>query len=296
MCRLPLLAVAAVLLHSHALKAQPQTAQSRIHEHLEVAAPLLVPTRETVGTAWLPDAAPMYGIHRPWRNWDLRLDGAALIEARYEPGERHRTGGLANKQASSANWIMFMGRRNVAGGRFGIRAMFSAEPWTNADCGSLNFLATGEVCQNDTIHDRQQAHDFVMELAADYERTLIPGWSWQVYGGLAGAPALGPPEYAHRASATSNPIEPITHHWLEATSVAYGIVTVGVHNRRWKAETSVFNGREPDESRVDLDLGSFDSVAARLSFLPSERWALQISAARVREARYGFPLSVSGSV
>ena len=37
--------------------------------------------------------------------------------------------------------------------------MVSAEPWTVPGCGSLNFLATGEICDGDTIHDRQQQHD-----------------------------------------------------------------------------------------------------------------------------------------
>jgi hypothetical protein len=53
-------------------------------------------------------------------------------------------------------------RRNVRGGRFGIRTMFSTEPWTVSSCGSLSFLTTGELCQGDTIHDRQQ-HDLFME-------------------------------------------------------------------------------------------------------------------------------------
>ena len=56
-----------------------------------------------------------------------------------------------------------------------------------------------------------------------------------------------------------------------------------------EGELSAFNGREPDERRVDLDLGGFDSVAGRLSFLPTERVALQVSAARLREARTDFP-------
>lgn len=52
--------------------------------------------------------------------------------------------------------------------------MLSAEPWTVPGCGSLSFLATGEVCDGDTIHDRQQPHDLVMELAVNYERSLRP--------------------------------------------------------------------------------------------------------------------------
>ena len=249
---------------------EPQPAPTGVHEHVAVTAPLLTPTKETSGTAWLPQVTPMYGVHRPWRGWDLRLSGVAFAQALYEPRDRHRTGGSGTRQVGSINWGMFMARRNAGGGRFGIRTMFSAEPWTVPGCGSLNFLATGEVCEGDTIHDRQQPHDLFMELAVDYDRRLGGAWRWQVYAGLAGEPALGPPGYPHRASAIANPIRPVTHHWLDSTHVTFGLVTVGVHNQRWKAETSVFNGREPDDSRADLDLGAFDSVA-RASFIPADR-------------------------
>ncbi|HXW05967.1 MAG TPA: hypothetical protein VD833_12090 [Vicinamibacterales bacterium] len=80
----------------------------------------------------------------------------------------------------------------------------------------------------------------------------------------------------------------MTHHWLDSTHVTFGVLTAGVHNPRWKVETSVFNGRDPDEPRTDLDLGGFDSAAVRLSVLPTERLALQVSAARLREARTDF--------
>jgi hypothetical protein len=109
-----------------------------------------------------------------------------------------------------------------------------------------------------------------------------------MYAGLAGEPALGPPGYLHRASAMANPTGPVTHHWLDSTHATFGLVTGGVHNQRWKAEFSVFNGREPDESRIDVDVGAFDSFAARLSFLATERLALQASAGRLREARTHF--------
>jgi hypothetical protein len=231
----------------------------------------------------------MYGVHRPWRGWDVRLNGVVFAQALYEPADRHRTGGFSSRQGGSINWGMAMARRNLGGGRFGVRAMFSAEPWTVPGCGSLNFLATGEVCAGDTIHDRQQPHDLFMELAVDYERPFKGAWRWQVYAGLAGEPALGPPGYPHRASAMANPIRPMTHHWLDSTHVTFGVLTAGVHNQRWKAEMSVFNGREPDERRADLDLGAPDSVAGRLSFLPTDRLALQVSGARLREASTDFP-------
>lgn len=259
------------------------------HEHVAVTAPLLTPPQETSGTGWVPQVTPMYGVHRPWRGWDVRLDGVAFVQAIYEPAERHRTGGDGTRQGGSVNWGMAMVRRNLGGGRFGIRTMFSAEPWTLPGCGALNLLATGEVCEGDTIHDRQQPHDLFMELAVDYDRPLQGAWRWQVYAGLAGEPALGPPGYPHRASAMVNPIRPITHHWLDSTHVTFGLLTVGAHNQRWKAEASIFNGREPDESRADVDLGAPDSVAARLSFLPTSRLALQVSAARLRDTGTDFP-------
>ena len=263
---------------------QAPTAQPNVREHVDVTAPALTPTRDASGTAWLPAATPMYGVHRPWRGWDLRLDGVLFVQFLYEPGDRHRTGGPANRQLGSVNWGMALARRAIGDGRFGVRAMLSAEPWTIDGCGSLNFLATGEVCENDTIHDRQQPHDAVMELSVDYDRPLRGAWRWQAYAGLAGEPALGPPGYPHRASAMGNPIAPATHHWLDSSHITFGVVTAGIHNQRWKAEASAFNGREPDEGRAAVDLGAFDSYAARVTFLPTERLALQVSAGRLHEA------------
>ena len=214
----------------------------------------------------------MYGAHRSWRGWDVRLDGADSLQALYESGHRHRTGGASTSQGGSVNWGMAMARRSLGGGRFGIRTMFSAEPWTIPGCGGLNFLAVGEVCDGDTIHDRQQPHDLFMELAVDYDRSLRGAWRWQVYAGLAGEPALGPPGYLHRGSAMANPIRSVTHHWLDSTHVTFGLVTVGIYDRRWKAEMSAFNGREPDESRVDLDLGAL-RLGRRASVVPANRSA-----------------------
>jgi hypothetical protein len=145
------------------------------------------------------------------------------------------------------------------------------------------------MCEGDTIHDRQHPHDLFMELAADYDRRLRGSLRWQVYGGLAGEPALGPPAFPHRLSAMPNPIAPITHHWLDSSHIAYGLITTGLYRQRWKAEFSVFNGREPDEGRADLDLGPLDSISTRVTFNPSPRLALQVSAGHLHEAEAEFP-------
>ena len=210
-CVQTLAVLAAVLAWATTAGAQEpqQPSPTNVHEHVAVTAPLLTPTKEASGTAWLPPVTPMYGVHRPWRRWDLRLAGVAFVQALYEPGDRHRTGGFSTRQAGSINWGMAMARRSAGGGRFGVRTMLSAEPWTVPGCGSLSFLATGEVCEGDTIHDRQQQHDLFMELAIDYDRRIGGAWNWHAYAGLAGEPALGPPGYPHRASAITNPIGPV---------------------------------------------------------------------------------------
>jgi hypothetical protein len=167
--------------------------------------------------------------------------------------------------------------------------MLSLEPWTIPGCGYPNLLATGEACDGDTIHDKQHTHDLFMELAGELNRPLTGALRWQVYAGLAGEPALGPPAFPHRISALSNPMSPIAHHWLDSTHITYGVVTSGVYSSRWKAEASFFNGREPDDRRYDLDLGPLDSMAGRLWLLPAPSVALQVSAGRLNEAERVYP-------
>ena len=291
-----LIAFSAIALVAHPRLAVSQDAgpPSQVHEHVDVPGVLLTPTRDASGTAWVPAATPMYGVHQPWRGWDLRLNGTVFGQMTYEPTDRHRTGGADTAQLSSVNWGMAMLRRSVGSGRVGMRGMLSAEGWTTSSCGSLNLLATGEVCQRDTVHDRQQPHDLVMELAADYEHPLGGNWRWQAYAGIAGEPALGPAGYAHRTSAAVNPTAPISHHVIDPPT-AFGVVTAGIHNGKWKIEASAFNGRSADESRTDLDFGAFDSSAARVSVLPTDRLALQFSVGRVHDAAsefYGQPKNI----
>jgi hypothetical protein len=128
-----------------------------------------------------------------------------------------------------------------------------------------------------------------MELAVDYDRPIRGDLRWQLYGGLSGEPALGPAAFPHRPSATPNPMAPITHHWLDSTHIAFGLVTAGIYDARWKAEVSIFNGREPDELRHDLDLGPLDSVSGRLSVMVTPDLVFQASAGFLREAEDEFP-------
>ena len=45
----------------------------------------------------------------------------------------------------------------------------------------------------------------------------------------------------------------------------------------WKLEASAYNGREPDQHRFDIETGSLNSTAARLSWNPTADWSRQAS-------------------
>lgn len=238
-------------------------------------------TRDGSGTAWLPDESPMYAVHGQVGGWTLMGHGSLFVQYLHERGDR------GSDQVGSINWLMGMAQRPAGAGRITLRAMVSAEAWTIGGCGYPDLLATGESCNGDAIHDRQHPHDLFMELAAVYDRPLGRGLHLQLYGGPAGEPALGPVAFMHRVSGLPNALAPMTHHWFDSTHVTFGLVTAGVYGRRWKAEGSVFNGREPDEERTDFDMGALDSWSGRVWLLPTSRWALQFSAGHLNEAEAG---------
>ena len=258
----------------------PAAPATQEHRHGDEGQGSLFSARDGSGTSLLPADSPMYAGHAHAAGWELMWHGNVFLQFINESAEEHR----GAHQTGSINWVMGMARRQAGAGHVGVRTMLSLEPWTIRDCGYPDLLATGEVCDGDTIHDRQHPHDLFMEIALEYERPLSGGVRWFAYGGPAGEPALGPVAFPHRASALANPIAPITHHWLDATHITFGVITTGVRSARWNAEASIFNGREPDENRTDFDFGALDSYSARLSVAPTTTTVLQVSAGRLNDA------------
>ena len=97
------------------------------------------------------------------------------------------------------------------------------------------------------------------------------------YIGYPGEPALGPTAFMHRISSISSPEAPISHHWLDATHISFGVGTLGFRYKWLKAEGSIFTGREPDEERYGFDRPRFDSYSWRLNANPSKNFAVQVS-------------------
>jgi len=261
-------------------QAQPQHDMQHMHMEGDQAM-AMPPAREGSGTSWLPDETPMYAIHRQAGDWTFMAHGNAFLQYLHDGGDR------GSHQLGSINWFMGMADRTVGAGHLGLRGMISFEPWTIGGCGYPDLLASGEICGGEPIHDRQHPHDLFMEIAATYDRPLVGDVRLQVYGGPVGEPALGPPAFPHRISAMPSPMAPITHHWFDATHITFGVLTGGVYGKRWKAETSIFNGREPDEHRTNFDFAALDSYSGRVWVLPTKQWALQVSAGHLAEAEAG---------
>ena len=178
-------------------------------------------SREASGTSWQPDSTPMEGLHRMGDPWMTMWHGLANFIYDDQGGPRGDT------KAFSNSMLMFMGRRGLPDGDFGIRVMLSADPLMGKN-GYPELFQTGETA--DGVHpliDRQHPHNLVMEAAATYSMNVGADSAAFLYAGIAGEPALGPPAFMHRFSGVDNPEAPLSHHWLDSTHITYGVVTTG---------------------------------------------------------------------
>jgi hypothetical protein len=232
--------------------------------------------RDASGTSWQPDASIHGGVHDQAGQWMFMSH--ALLNGVYS----WQDGPRGDEKAFLAGMVMASARRDLGQrGTLNLRAMLSPDPFMGAD-GYPLLLAAGESADGVTpLVDRQHPHDLFMELSASYAHRLGDGGSVFVYGGLPGEPAFGPPAFMHRMAAMDSPEAPLTHHWFDSTHITFGVVTLGYVRDDWKVEVSQFRGREPDEDRYDIETGELDSTSVRVSWNPTENWALQASWADV---------------
>src|SRR5215207_2555628 len=154
--------------HQHGPAPAATPAADHQHEHSTTTTTTLFSVREGSGTGWLPLNSEMYALHSRAGRWELMWHGNAFLQFLHETANEHR----GATQAGSVNWLMGMARRELGAARIGFRAMASIEPATVGGCGYPDLLATGELCDGDSIHDRQHPHDFFMELAGEYDRPI----------------------------------------------------------------------------------------------------------------------------
>jgi hypothetical protein len=167
--------------------------------------------------------------------------------------------------------------------------MFTLEPWTITGKRYPLIFQTGELANGIPIINGQHPHDFVMELGVAYQLPVGERTSFNFFAGPRGEPALGPPAFPHRPSASENPMAVISHHYQDSTHISSSVITAGFTHGPLTLEASGFHGREPDEHRWGLEQGAIDSFAARVTVTPASRWAAQFSIGRINNREETHP-------
>jgi hypothetical protein len=175
---------------------------------------------------------------------------------------------------------MLHSMRRLGGGKLTLRTGFSLDPFTVDPAGLPELFQRGETYHEVLLVDRQHPHDLLVEIGASWERSFARTGAVRFYVAPWGEPAVGPPVFLHRLSASASPISPLGHHNQDSTHISANVVTAAA---RWSVVTvegSAFHGREPDENRLDVDLGAIDSYSGRVTVRPTSSLSLQVSAAR----------------
>lgn len=183
-------------------------------------------------------------------------------------------------QLESTGMVMASARRTWTMTSAGVHLMLSPEPFTMRTLGSAQVFQEGESLGGLPLRDYQHPHDLFMAIEGELTRRVGARSLFWIRGGPVSAPALGPTAFMHRASAMAHPTSPLTHHAIDSSHITHGAMTVGGRVGEWSVDTSVFQGREPDEFRRDLDLGPLDSVSGRVSWARGA-WRAQASVAHV---------------
>jgi hypothetical protein len=237
----------------------------------------------TAGTSAEPNSTPTPMLMTKKGRWSLMFHANAFITDLQQSSAR------GGDKLFSTNWFMGMAQRQAGPGVFTIRAMLSLEPATVTDRRYPLLFQQGETAFGVPIADGQHPHDFFMELALLYDLKLGEKTLLSLYFAPMGDPAMGPTAYVHRASAAENPVGSLGHHQEDSTHIADDVVTVGLTHGIVRVEASGFHGREPDESRWNIDEGKIDSWSTRLTIQPEKNWSGQYSYARITSPEGVFP-------
>ena len=209
--------------------------------------------------------------------WQFMHDGAVFGVFNHQGGPR------GTDEFRVPNWWMGMASRPVGPSQLTFNVMLSLDPATAGKSGYAELFQVGEALNGRPLVDRQHPHDFMMQLAAVWRIPIGSTTGLTIAGGPAGEPALGPVAFMHRASAAEFPFATLSHHTFDSTHIAYGVVTAAIDSGPFVVEASLFNGREPDEHRWDLDFGALDSASARVWFRPTDRWEFQASSGHLMD-------------
>ena len=267
---------------SHSMQGMPGMPDTNTHktacDKMSMHAASLIESRLQHATSGLdaePNSTPIEMLMTTKGSWTLMFHGEGFVI------ETQQSGARGSDKLFSTNWWMPMAQRKFGNGTLTLRTMLSFEPATISKRAYPELFQQGETAFGRPIVDGQHPHDFFMELAAMYDYKLAEHALLSVYAAPMGDPAMGPPAYPHRASASEDPIAPLGHHLQDSTHIAADVVTLGITQRNFSVEASGFHGREPDEFRWNINSGKIDSWSARVTANPGQNWSVQYSIAQM---------------
>jgi hypothetical protein len=264
--------------HQHDHGASQPDAQ---HQHSQASQPPSDPFIEeilhhaTPGTSAEPNSATTPMIMKHAGDWMFMFHFDVSLNLQQQSGPR------GGDKFFATSWFMPMAQHKLGPGQITLRAMFSLDPGTVTGRLYPELFQQGETAFGRPINDGQHPHDFLMEIAALYDWKLGEKTLLSFYGAPVGDPAMGPPAFSHRLSASEDPLAPLGHHLQDSTHIANDVFTAGLAYKRVRLEASGFHGREPDEFRWNLDSGAIDSWSTRLTVQPGQNWSAQYSFAHL---------------
>jgi hypothetical protein len=210
-------------------------------------------------------------------SWRFMQDGVVFGLVNHQGGDR------GGDELRVPNWWMGMATKKIGRSRLTLTSMLSLDAATVGERGYREIFQAGEAVDGEPLIDRQHPHDLFMQLAAVWRIGFTERVGFTLAGGLVAEPALGPVAFMHRASAAEMPLAPLGHHTFDSTHIAFGAVTAAIDHGRVVLEASLFNAREPDQNRWDIEFGKLDSASARLWYKPSAAWELQVSTGHLKD-------------
>src|SRR5215470_13821020 len=173
-------------------------------------------------------------LHKSFGNWTFVFHANAFIVNTQQSGPR------GNDKTYSTNWLMPMLSRDFGRQTVTFRTMLSLEPATVTHRRYPELFQSGETAFGLPIVDGQHPHDLLMEISGRYDFRLRERTRLYIYGGPIAEPALGPPAYPHRASASEDPLAVLGHHQEDSTHISDSVITLGFVHGPVQLEASTF--------------------------------------------------------
>lgn len=190
----------------------------------------------------------------------------------------HQNTSRGAERFTATTWWMPAISRASESSTLTFHAMLTIDPVIQGECGYPRLLTNFAFCNDAPFEDRSMQHPLIMGLGGRVDRKLGEQTRLGLELAAAGEPAFGPTSYFMRASASNDPIMPLTHHSLNPAHTAYGVITPALSWRGLRAEASVYNGSSMDADPYDFDFAPLHSYAGRVSYALSPALTAQLSA------------------